>query len=59
MERTIYLVSIKAADGSIKERLVESGGKREARDHVTVVDVATAADVARILGAGGKVEMAS
>ena len=57
--RTIYLLTCFDAEGKETERLVEAETRNAAMHHVARLNKASAADVARVLGAGGKVEAAS
>lgn len=59
VETTIYLLTTFDADGKEAERLVESDTRHAAQNHALRINKASAADVARVLGAGGKVEEAS
>lgn len=58
-ETTIFLLTTFDADGKEAERLVSAESAHKARQHVVRLNKASAADVARVLGAGGKVEEAS
>ena len=57
-ERTIFLVTVFNADGTETERLVNATTRRAALKHAAVINKASAADVALVLGKGGKVEEA-
>ena len=57
-ESTIFLLTCFDAEGKETERLVESTTRHGAMHHVARLNKASAADVARVLGAGGKVESA-
>lgn len=57
-EKTIFLATCFAADGKETERLVEATARGKAVQYVVGINKASAADVARVLGAGGKVESA-
>lgn len=57
VEKTIYLVTIFGqGDEPDTERLLNSPTRASCVGHVIGVNKASAADVARVLGAGGKVE---
>lgn len=58
-EKTLFLLTCFDADGKETERLVEAETRSKAAQHVLGVNKASAADVARVLGAGGKVEKAA
>lgn len=58
-EKSIYLLTCFDADGKETERLVNAESRNAATHHAMRVNKASAADVARVLGAGGKVEEAS
>lgn len=57
-ETTIFLLTTFDADGMEAERLVDAETRHAAQNHALRVNKASAADVARVLGAGGKVELA-
>ncbi len=59
-ERTIFLITIfgKGTEADT-ERLVNAPTRNAALHHAAAVNKASAADVARVLGAGGKVESAA
>ena len=54
----IYLLTCFDAEGVETERLVEAESAHKARQHVVRLNKASSHDVARVLGAGGKVEEA-
>ena len=58
-ERTIYLLTTFDAAGKEAERLVEAETRHAAQNHALRINKASASDVARVLGAGGKVEAAA
>ena len=58
-EQTIWLLTCFDAEGKESERLVSSYRRGEASAHALKVNKASAADVARVLGAGGKIEEAT
>ena len=55
-ENAIFLLTCFDAEGKETERLVEAATRSAAVAHALKVNKASAADVARVLGAGGKVE---
>ena len=55
-DNAIYLLTTFDAQGKEAERLVAAESRSKASQHAVRVNLATAADVARVLGAGGKVE---
>ena len=57
-ESAIYLLTCFDAEGKETERLVEAATRAAAVKHALQCNKASAADVARVLGAGGKVEEA-
>ena len=57
-EKTIYLLTCIDVDGKETERLVEAESRAAGLAHVAKLNKASPADVARVLGAGGKVEQA-
>ena len=57
-EKTIFLVTVFNADGTEVERLVSAETRAAALKHAAVINKASAADVALVLGKGGKVEEA-
>jgi len=57
-EQAIYLATCFDAEGKETERLVNAASRSAATKHVVALNKASAADVARVLGAGGKVEEA-
>ena len=57
-ERTIFLVTVFNADGTETERLVNAPTRAAGLKHAAVINKASAADVALVLGNGGKVEEA-
>jgi len=54
----IYLITQFDAEGEETERLVNAESRSKAAGHVVKLNKASPADVARVLGAGGKVEEA-
>ena len=54
----IYLLTTFDADGKEAERLVNAPTRSKAVQHAVRVNLASAQDVARVLGTGGKVEEA-
>lgn len=58
-EKTLYLLTCFDTKGDETERLVEADSRNKAMSHVAKLNKASAADVARVLGAGGKVEQAA
>ena len=56
MDKSIFLITQFAADGTEAERLVEAATRNAALHHCIALNKASAADVARVLGADGKVE---
>ena len=58
-EKTIFLLTCFDAEGKETERLVEATSRHAATGHAVKVNKASAADVARVLGAGGQVEQAA
>lgn len=58
-DKTIYLCTFFDAEGKETERLVSADTRGAAVKHVAHFCVASAADVARVLGAGGRVEDAA
>lgn len=58
-EKTIYLLVITDTDGQETERLVSAAKPTDAMRHALGVRRANPQDVARVLGAGGKVEQAA
>ena len=58
-ESTIYLLTCFDAEGAETERLVEASTRNIAMHHVARLNKASAADVARVFGAGGKIEDAA
>ena len=54
----IYLITQFDADNAETERLVNAESRSAALKHVARLNKASPADVARVLGAGGKVEEA-
>lgn len=60
-ERTIFLITIfgYGQNDPDTERLVNADTRGKALAHAAAVNKASAADVARVLGAGGKVEDAA
>ena len=54
----IFLLTCFDAEGEETERLVSAETRSAATGHALKVNKASAADVARVLGAGGKVEEA-
>ncbi len=57
-EKNIYLVVCTDAEGKETERLVSAAKPTEAIGHVVGVRRAKPEDVARVMGAGGKIEEA-
>ena len=57
-EKTLYLLTCFDAAGKETERLVSAASRSKAVGHALKVNKASAADVARVLGAGSKVEAA-
>lgn len=57
-EKTLFLLTCFDIEGTESERLVEAETRHSAMHHVARLNKASAADVARVLGAGGKVEQA-
>lgn len=57
-EKTIWLLTCFDAGGVECERLVNADTRSAANAHAVKVNKASAADVARVLSAGGKVEQA-
>jgi len=57
-EKDIYLITCFDAEEEETERLVNAETRNQAVHHVVRINKASAADVARVLGAGGKVEEA-
>lgn len=55
-ELSIFLLTTFDAKGTETERLVEADSRAHALAHVATLNKASAADVARVLGAGGRVE---
>ena len=55
-EKTLFLLTTFTAEGEEDERLVRAESRNAATHHAVRVNKASAADVARVLGAGGKVE---
>ncbi len=57
-ESTLYLLTCFDAEGKESERLVSAASRAAGLAHVAKLNKASPADVARVLGAGGKVEEA-
>ena len=57
-ELSIFLLTTFDAEGKETERLVSAATRHDATAHAVKINKASAADVARVLGAGGKVEEA-
>ncbi len=57
-DTTIYLLTLTDAEGEETERLVTAEKPTQAMGHAIGVRRAKPEDVARVLGAGGKVEQA-
>ena len=57
-EKTIFLLTCFDAEGAETERLVFAESRSAGLAHVAKLNKASPADVARVLGAGGKVEEA-
>jgi hypothetical protein len=57
--KDIYLITCFDAEGFETERLVNAESRAAATKHAMRLNKASAADVARVLGAGGKVEEAT
>ncbi len=57
-EKTLYLLTCFDAEGKESERLVSAETRNAATGHVAKLNKASPQDVARVLGAGGKVEEA-
>jgi hypothetical protein len=57
-ELSIFLLTCFDAEGKETERLVEAESRAAAVNHGLKVNKASAADVARVMGAGGKIEKA-
>lgn len=57
-EKTIFLLTCFDADGKETERLVSAETRNKAAAHAVKVNKASAADTARVLTAGGKIEEA-
>lgn len=57
-ESTIFLLTTFDADGKETERLVEAATRNQATGHAVKLNKASAADVARVMAAGGSVEKA-
>lgn len=55
----IYLLTCFDAEGKESERLVEAETRAKATGHALKLNKASAGDVARVLGSGGKVEQAA
>jgi len=55
----IYLVTHFDAESKETERLVSAESRSKAQNHVVRLNKASAADVARVMAAGGKVEEAT
>ena len=53
---TLFLLTLTAADGTKTERIIEADSRKQAIAHALEAERASPADVARVLGAGGKVE---
>lgn len=58
-EKTIYLLTITDADGKESERLACASKPSQAMRHAIGVRRAKPEDVARVMGAGGKIEEAA
>lgn len=54
--KNLYLVTTFDAEGKETERLVSAEKRSQAVGHVVKLNVASAADVVRVMGKGGKVE---
>ena len=57
-ESTIYLLTCFDVDGNETERLVSAESRAAGLSHAVKLNKASPVDVARVLGAGGKVEQA-
>ena len=57
-EQAIYLITQFDAESVETERLVSAESRSKAQGHVVRLNKASAADVARVLGNGGRVESA-
>ena len=57
-EKSLYLLTCFDAEGTETERLVNAESAHKARQHVVRLNKASPADVARVMQAGGKVEVA-
>ena len=55
-EQAIYLITEFNADNKESERLVSAESRSKALGHVVRLNKASAADVARVMAAGGSVE---
>lgn len=55
-EKTLFLLTCFDGEGKETERLVSAWTRHAAHDHAVKVNKASAADVARVLGAGSKIE---
>ncbi len=56
---TLFLLLCFDPEGAEIERLVSAASRSKATGHAVKVNVASAADVARVLQAGGKIEEAT
>jgi len=57
-ELSIYLLTTFDAEGKETERLVSAASRAAGLAHVAKLNKASPQDVARVLGAGGKIEQA-
>ena len=57
-EKTIFLLTCFDSAGKETERLVSAETRLQATSHAVKVNKASAADVARVMSAGGKIEEA-
>ena len=57
MEKTLFLLTTFDAEGTEAERIVSAATRNAAVQHAVRVNKASAADVARVLSAGGKLEL--
>lgn len=57
-EKVLYLLTCFDTEGKESERLVEAESRAAGLAHVAKLNKASPSDVARVLGAGGKVEEA-
>ena len=55
-EKTLFLLTTFDTAGTEAERIVSAATRNAAVQHAVRINKASAADVARVLGAGGKVE---